>query len=79
GKAYGEAVDEVKHWEKWDVGVVKASFGVGGALSGEWYYEKNSGFLVGGFRSSVMTSILTPSGKGPRFILKASNVAGLSP
>ena len=77
GKAYGDRVDEVKHWEKWDVGVVKASFGVGGALSGEWYYDKNTGFLVGGHRSSVISTIMT--GKGSRFILKDSNLAGLSP
>lgn len=53
GNAHGDSVSEVKKWKGWEVGVVKASFGMG-AFKGEWYYEKNTGFLLGGLRSSVL-------------------------
>ncbi len=72
GYAHGDTVDSVKHWKKWDVGVVKASFG-SGALRGEWYYEKETGFLVGGNRSSVMDE----TDGGTDFILTDTNLEGL--
>jgi hypothetical protein len=70
GHAHGENVAEVKRWKEWDVGVVKASFGVGGALRGEWYYDKNTGFLVGGSRSNPLSG----RGDGIHFILIETNL-----
>jgi len=73
GSAHGDRVVEVKHWRKWDVGIVKASFGTGGALRGEWYYEKNTGFLVGGFK----TTGLSGPGVGTHFVLTKTNLENL--
>ena len=73
GKAHGSSISEVKHWKEWDVGVVKASFGVGGALRGTWYYEVNTGFLVGGNKTTVMSS----QGEGIQFVLSETNLEGL--
>ncbi len=72
GNAHGDKVIEVKQWHGWKIGVVKASFGVGGALKGEWYYEKTTGFLVGGGKSSIISE-----GGGSHFILQETNLAAL--
>ena len=72
GNAHGDSIVEVKEWQGWQVGVVKASFGVGGALRGEWYYEKNTGFLVGGNRSTIISE-----NGGSSFTLSETNLAGL--
>lgn len=56
GSAHGDRVDEVAHWRAWDVGIVRANIGVGGALRGEWYYDKNTGFLVGGRYATAVRS-----------------------
>lgn len=69
GEAHGDTIYEVRDWEGWQVGVVKASFGQG-ALRGEWYYEKNTGFLVGGMRASV----LDDEDSGTYFILDDTNL-----
>lgn len=69
GNAHGDTVSEVREWEGWEVGVVKASFGRG-ALQGEWYYEKTTGFLVGGMRSSVIND----HDGGTYFILNDTNL-----
>ena len=73
GNAHGDRVVEVKHWKKWDVGVVKASFDVGAALRGKWYYEKNTGFLVGGSKSTVLSG----EGEGTQFVLIGTNLENL--
>ncbi|MBN2543292.1 hypothetical protein JXI42_10545 [bacterium] len=73
GNAYGSRVSEVKHWERWEIGVVKASFGMGGAIRGEWYYERTTGFLVGGTKSTA----LSIDGSVSHFILMDSNCEGL--
>ena len=70
---YGNRVSEVKRWKRWNVGVVKASFGVGEALTGEWYYEKTTGFLVGGSKSTALFG----DGGDSHFILKRTNLNGL--
>jgi hypothetical protein len=72
GNAHGDSIVAVKEWQGWQIGVVKASFGVGGALRGEWYYEKNTGFLVGGNKSTIISE-----GGGSSFILKETNLAEL--
>lgn len=72
GNAHGDKISEVRKWNGWDVGVVQADFGRG-ALRGEWYYEKNTGFLVGGMRASVMDD----TDGGTFFILEDSNLANL--
>lgn len=54
GSIHGTYIDEVKKWNGWEVGVVKAGFGVGGAITGTWYYDKKTGFLVGGAIGTVM-------------------------
>jgi len=74
GNANGALVDEVRSWNGWQVGVVKAGAG-GGALRGEWYYEQTTGFLVGGFMGTVFSG---PDG-GQRFGLRDSNLPGLAP
>ncbi|MBU4200961.1 MAG: DUF1353 domain-containing protein [Verrucomicrobia bacterium] len=73
GNAHGDRVVEVKRWKRWDVGVVNASFGTGGAQRGEWYYEKNTGFLVGGSKSTA----LSVEGGGLHFVLIESNLENL--
>ena len=77
GNAHGDRVVEVKRWKKWDVGVVKAAFGAGGALRGEWYYEKNTGFLVGGIKSSVLSTVLSGKGGDTHFVLIKANLENL--
>jgi len=77
GNAHGDRVVEVKRWQRWDVGVVKATFGAGGALRGEWYYEKNTGFLVGGKKSSVLSTVLSGKGGDTHFVLIKSNLENL--
>ena len=73
GNAHGSRVVEVKRWKKWDVGVVKASFGTGAALRGQWYYEKNTGFLVGGIKSTALSA----EGEGMHFVLIEANLENL--
>ncbi|MFC1708830.1 hypothetical protein ACFL2J_02045 [Candidatus Omnitrophota bacterium] len=73
GNAHGARVSEVKRWKGWSVGVVKASFGAGAALRGEWYYEETTGFLVGGSKSTFMSG----EGGGSHFVLKDTNLDGL--
>ncbi len=73
GSAYGSRVSEVRQWEAWEVGVVSASVGVGGALRGEWYYDTQTGFLVGGVRSTAVSL----TGEGQVFTLTGSNLPGL--
>lgn len=72
GNAHGDPIREVKEWNGWEVGMVKASFGRG-ALRGEWYYDKDTGFLVGGMRASVMDA----EDGGTFFILDDSNLDSL--
>ncbi len=72
GSAHGDSVAEVREWNCWEVGVVRASFGRG-ALSGEWYYDKETGFLVGGMRATIMNA----DEGGTVFILDDSNLASL--
>jgi hypothetical protein len=69
GNAHGDEVIEVREWEGWDVGVVKADFGQG-ALRGEWYYDTNTGFLVGGMRATIMNA----DEGGTVFVLVDSNL-----
>jgi hypothetical protein len=73
GSIHGTYIDEVKKWKDWDVGVVKAGFGVGGAITGVWYYDKNTGFLVGGAIGTVMEI------KPMEFELVETNLSGLMP
>ena len=75
GKVHGGRVGEVKRWKNWDVGVIKATFGHGAALRGEWYYEKNTGFLVGGNR----TTAVSDEGEGIYYVLTESNLDQLNP
>ena len=53
GSPHGTRVDGFRRWETWDVGVVTASVGLGGALRGEWYYDARTGLLVGGTKSTA--------------------------
>lgn len=55
GSAHGTRVSEVRRWGNWEVGVVTASVGMGGALRGEWYYDTRTGFLVGGMKSTALS------------------------
>ncbi len=72
GNAHGDTIQEIREWNGWKVGVVKASMGQG-AMRGEWYYEKKTGFLVGGMRASITDD----EESGSSFILDDSNIDGL--
>ena len=41
-----DSISEVKHWKEWEVAVITAQIG-GGFLTGTWYYDVKTGFLVG--------------------------------
>jgi hypothetical protein len=43
GNANGARVAEVRPWGAWEVGVVTATLGVGGAFRGEWFYDTRTG------------------------------------
>lgn len=43
---FGTTSDEIKPWKKWQAYVVNASV-FRGALSGSWFYDTKTGFLVG--------------------------------
>lgn len=73
GNAHGDRIDETKQWKGWDIGVVRASFGAGGAVRGEWYYEKTTGFLVGGSKSTA----LSMDGEAANFVLVETNLPDL--
>ncbi len=73
GSAHGTRVSEVRRWGNWEVGVVTASVGMGGALRGEWYYDTRTGFLVGGMKSTA----LSLPGEGLVFTLTDSNLPDL--
>ncbi len=73
GSAHGTRVGEVRQWESWEVGVVTASVGLGGALRGEWYYDARTGFLVGGTKSTA----LSLTGDGQVFTLTDTNLPDL--
>ena len=50
----GDNIDEIKRWNKWEVGVVGAN--AAGVLKGTWYYDKKTGFLVGMKRDTAFFS-----------------------
>jgi hypothetical protein len=72
GTIHGTYIDEVTKWKGWEVGVIKAGFGRG-AITGTWYYEKKTGFLVGGHLATVMDE------NGTRFELEDTNLEILMP
>ncbi len=63
--------DEIKKWKKWDAYVVEAA-AFRGAISGTWYYDTKTGFLVGLERKNVVTSFLTAH--PPYWILEDTNI-----
>jgi hypothetical protein len=75
GNANGARVSEVRRWKEWDVGVVTASVGVGGAFRGEWFYDTLTGFLVGETKSTALSG----PGEGQVFTLTDSNVPSPAP
>ena len=70
GTIHGTYIDEVTQWNDWEVGVIRAGFGRG-AITGTWYYEKKTGFLVGGHLATVMDE------DGTRFELVDTNLETL--
>jgi hypothetical protein len=72
GTIHGTYIDAIKKWEMWNVGVIKASFGRG-AITGTWYYDQKTGFLVGGHLTTVIDE------KGESFVLDDSNIGSLMP
>ena len=75
GRAHGTRIREVRSWDRWSVGVVSVSVGVGRALRGEWYYDSATGFLVGGTKSTAVSL----AGEGLTFTLVGSSISGLGP
>ena len=73
GSAHGTRIEEVRTWGRWEVGVVTATVGMGGAFRGEWYYDSVTGFLVGGSKSTAVSI----TGEGQIFTLVDSNIAEL--
>jgi hypothetical protein len=73
GRAHGTPIEDVRRWENWDVGVVRAAVGMRAALQGEWYYDTRTGFLVGGKKS---TAVSAPD-QGLAFTLTDSNLPDL--
>ena len=72
GTIHGAYINEIKPWNDWDVAVVKASFGRG-AITGEWYYDKKTGFLVGGNVATVIDE------NGSPYVLDDTNLKTLMP
>ena len=72
GTIHGTYIDEIKRWKDWEVAVIKASFGRG-AITGQWYYDKKTGFLVGGNLATVIDE------KGTNFVLDDTNLKNLNP
>jgi hypothetical protein len=72
GSIHGTRIDEIKKWKQWNVGVIKASFGRG-AVTGQWYYDQKTGFLVGGQLATVMDET------GDNFELDDTNLNSLMP
>lgn len=72
GSAHGQRINELRSFNGRDVAVVSASIGMGAALRGEWYYDVVTGFLVGGLKSTALSS------EGTRFELVGTNVEGLA-
>jgi hypothetical protein len=72
GSIHGTYIDEIKKWKQWNVAVIKASFGRG-AVTGQWYYDQRTGFLVGGQMATVMDE------KGDNFELDDTNLDSLMP
>ncbi len=67
--------DKIENWNGWKVYVVEASV-FRGAVSGTWYYEVETGFLVGCNTKSVASEMLSID-DSPTMILVDSNVDGL--
>lgn len=74
GRVYGSPVTEVRSEGNRKVAVVSASVGMGAALRGEWRYDVETGFSVGGF----MGTALSEDTGGMRFRLVETNIPGLT-
>lgn len=71
----GATTGEIKKWKKWDVFEVQATI-FRGAVTGTWYYDRNTGFLVGFQQKTVATSFFTKN--IPYWILVGTNIKGMS-
>jgi len=71
----GAVTDKIENWNGWKVYIVEAS-AFRGAISGTWYYEVETGFLVGCHTKSVASEMLSFD-DSPTMILVNSNVDGL--
>lgn len=69
--------DEVKEWRGRQVYAVTASL-FRGAVSGTWYYDVNSGFLVGCNSRTVLSDFLSSGKDTPEFVLVESNIKELA-
>jgi hypothetical protein len=67
----GTTTDEIKQWKKWNVYAVTAT-AFRGALSGTWYYDTETGFLVGLQKKNVVTSFIMPN--PPYWMLVGTNI-----
>ncbi len=67
--------DKVENWNGWKVYIVEASV-FRGAVSQTWYYEVETGFLVGSNAKTVISEMLSTD-ESPTMILANSNIDGL--
>ena len=71
----GTVTDKKENWNGRKVYVVEAS-AFRGAVSGTWYYEVETGFLVGCNTKTVISEMLSTD-ESPTMILVDSNIDGL--
>lgn len=71
----GMVSDKVENWNGWKVYIVEAS-AFRGAVSQTWYYEVETGFLVGSNAKTVISEMLSTD-ESPTMILADSNIDGL--
>ena len=71
GSVSGAIFTDVKQWEGWEVGEAKAGIGQG-AIVWVWYYDKKTGFLVGG-----SVTLVSDEGDGTDFVLTDTSLKEL--
>ncbi|HBG62338.1 MAG: hypothetical protein A2Y03_02645 [Omnitrophica WOR_2 bacterium GWF2_38_59] len=69
--------DEMRKWKSVQVYAITASL-FRGAISGTWYYDERSGFLVGCNAKTVISEFLSSGEDDPTLVLIETNITGVS-